>query len=379
MNKKIILAASILLFSCNAEARDQIRIVGSSTVYPFTTTVAEQFGKKGTFKTPIVESTGTGGGFKLFCAGTGDDTPDFSDASRRIKPTELLECYKNKITDIAEIKIGYDGIVLANSIKAPRFSVSVNDLFLALAKKIPSKADPKKLADNTFKTWKEVNPTLPDQKIEVYGPPPTSGTRDSFVELVMEAGCWHLDAYKQAYADLEERKKACHQLREDGGYIDSGENDNLIVQKLNANKNALGIFGFSYLEQNHSIVQGSQIGGIAPTRETIANGTYVVSRPLYIYAKKAHFATVTGMKEFINEFVSDNAIGEFGYLIDKGLVPLHPDELKSIQSDVKNGKSLENLADEEKAALNNIKSTLNNLQTASGIKAQPAPAATQAK
>ena len=341
-----------------AEARDQIRIVGSSTVYPFVTTVAEQFGRKTEFKTPIVESTGTGGGFKLFCSGLGEETPDVSNASRRIKPTELVNCYKNNVTDISEIKLGYDGIVIANSVQGPNFDISVNELFLGLARKIPSKTDPGKLVDNYYKSWDEINPKLPAQKIEVYGPPPTSGTRDAFVELVMEGGCWHLEAFKANYPNSGDRKKACHILREDGAYIDSGENDNLIVQKLNVNPGALGIFGFSFLEENRNIVQGSKISGVPPTRESIADGSYIVSRPLFVYIKSGHVNKIPGITDFVKELVSDGAIAPFGYLEEKGLIPLPDEELRRVQADAISHKNLENLVEDDEAATHIIKDHL---------------------
>ncbi len=309
--KKALMAAvavATVVIGCNqgnvAQAADQIRVVGSSTVYPFVTVVAEKFGKGGKFKTPIVESTGTGGGFKLFCSGTGADTPSMTNASRRIKPDELLTCRKNNVAEVSEVKIGYDGIVVANSTAGAKFNLSINDLALALAKSVPDAKDPKKLVPNTYKTWDQVNKALPKQKIEVYGPPPTSGTRDSFAEMIMEHGCAAWEAAKAAYADGDSRKKACRAIREDGVYIESGENDNLIVQKLKGNKNALGIFGYSFLEENKTIVQASKIANVAPTHATIADGSYVISRPLYVYVKRAHIGKVPGIKEFLTELTS---------------------------------------------------------------------------
>jgi phosphate transport system substrate-binding protein len=350
MKKLAILAAFISSISTASQAGgDQIRVVGSSTVYPFTTYVAEQFGKKTGFKTPIVESTGTGAGFKLFCASNDGNSPDVTNASRRIKPDELLECFKNDVKELSEVKVGYDGIVVANSVNNKKFNLSLHDLFIALAKKVPAK-DGKSLVDNTFKTWKEVNPDLPDQKIEVYGPPSTSGTRDSFVELVMEGGCWKLEPFVIAFPDATKRKEACHQIREDGAYIDSGENDNLIVQKLNTNKNALGIFGYSFLEENTNLVQGSAISGVEPTHESISDGSYIVSRPLFIYVKRSHIDKTKGLVEFIEEYVSDDAIAPFGYLDDRGLIPMPENELKKVQQDTLKGKLLQNLAEEASIA-----------------------------
>ena len=305
---------SAVAFSAAAQA-DQIRIVGSSTVYPFSTTVAEQFGKTTKFKTPIVESTGSGGGLKLFCSGIGEKYPDITNASRRIKSSEVKRCAGNGIKDVIEVKIGYDGIVLANSRKAKRMALSLKDVFLSLAKQVPAGGG--KLQPNPYKTWKDVNPALPDSKIEVLGPPPTSGTRDAFVELAMEGGCkkfkW-IKAMKKK--DKKAYKSLCHTIREDGAYIEAGENDNLIVQKLNANPKALGIFGYSFLDQNADKVQGSTIEGKAPTFENIAEGKYKVSRPLFFYVKKAHFGRTAGMRELIAEFTSEKAWGPEGYLAD---------------------------------------------------------------
>jgi len=328
MLNKTLIAASIAVatlattaFAGAAEARDQIRIVGSSTVFPFSTTVAEQFGKTTKFRTPVVESTGSGGGMKLFCAGVGDDTVDITNASRRIKSSEVKKCAKNGVTEITEIKIGYDGIAIANSKAAPQFDLSLKDIFLALAKNVP--AGEGKTQPNPNKTWKDVRSDLPNVKIEVLGPPPTSGTRDAFAELAMEGGCksiaW-IKALKKS--DKKAYKKLCHTVREDGAYVEAGENDNLIVQKLEANKDALGIFGYSFLDQNADKVQGSRINGIAPEFDAIADGSYPVSRALFFYVKKAHVGKVAGIEEFLAEFTSEKAWGEEGYLADKGLIPM---------------------------------------------------------
>lgn len=320
-------AASLLLLgAANAQAassgRDYISIVGSSTVYPFSTAVAEQFGKTSTFKTPKIESTGTGGGFKLFCAGNGADTPDIANASRRIKKSEVETCDKNGVKEIVEIKVGYDGIVLANSKQAEQLKLSRRDLFLALARDVPNPEDPSKLVANPYKTWKDINKDLPDTKIEVLGPPPTSGTRDAFVELVMEPGCSEFDSIKALEeSDKDKHKATCQTVREDGAYIEAGENDNLIVQKLEANSKAMGIFGYSFLDQNTDKLQGSVIEGSEPTFENIADGKYKVSRPLFIYVKKAHAGVIPGISEFLAEFTSEAAWGQEGYLAQKGLIP----------------------------------------------------------
>lgn len=312
--------------------RDQIRIAGSSTVFPFSTAVAERFGKSASFKTPIVESTGTGGGFKLFCGGLGNERPDIANASRRIKQSEVDECAANGVTDIIEIKIGYDGIVLANSIKAKPFKMSLRDVYLGLAKNIPTE-DGKTMA-NPYKNWRQVNKELPDIAIHVLGPPPTSGTRDAFAELAMEGGCKTFGWVKELGASKEKKDKEayqalCHGVREDGAFIEAGENDNLIVQKLGANQDALGVFGYSFLDQNSDKVQGSVINGSAPIFENIVSGAYPVSRPLFFYVKKAHMDKVAGIREYINEFTSDKAFGDEGYLVDKGLIPMTKDERDS--------------------------------------------------
>ena len=308
-------------------ARDHIMIVGSSTVYPFATVVAEHFGKNTRFKTPKIESTGSGGGLKLFCAGAGVDTPDITNASRKIKASEIESCRKNGVNDIVEVRIGYDGIALANSRATAPLALSLRDIFLALAKEVPAPDGSKKLVANPYKTWKEVNSALPDTAIEVLGPPPTSGTRDAFVELAMEGGCDTFDWIKaMKKVDKGAYKATCQTLREDGAYIEAGENDNLIVQKLEANPKAVGIFGFSYLDQNSDRIQGSSIEGVTPTFESIASGEYPVSRPLFMYVKKSHVGSIPGIEEYLAEFTSEKAWGEDGYLSDKGLIPMPAEE-----------------------------------------------------
>ena len=307
-------ALVVLAAASPAQARDQIRIVGSSTVFPFATAVAEQFGRAGKFKTPIVESTGSGGGLKLFCAGVGPDHPDLTNSSRRIKQSEFDECTKNGVT-MSEVKIGFDGIVLANSKKSPRMGLTKGEVFKALAAKVPSGGQ---LIPNPYKKWSDIDPALPDEKIEVLGPPPTSGTRDAFVELAMEGGC----AEVPGAAELGLTKEACHAIREDGAFVEAGENDNLIVQKLIANPHAVGVFGYSFLEQNLDKLQGSLVAGVDPTFENIADGKYGISRSLYFYVKLPHVGTIPGIKEYVAEFTSEKAYGPDGYLVDKGLIPL---------------------------------------------------------
>jgi phosphate transport system substrate-binding protein len=314
-----------------AMANSQIRAVGSSTVYPFATVVAENVSHATGDKAAVVESTGTGGGFKLFCSGAGEGTPDLANASRPITDSEKTLCEHNKVGGITEIKIGYDGIVIANSAAGQKFKLTKENLFNALARKVSKDG---KLVENPYTLWNEIDAKLPATKIEVYGPPPTSGTRDAFVELVIEGVCKNKPEFKAAYADEAERKKACQQLREDGAFIEAGENDNLIVQKLTTNKQALGIFGFSFLDANPGAIQASDIDGVLPSFETIVEGKYSVSRPLFIYAKNAHLKITKGLDNFIKELISDKAIGQEGYLVTKGLIPLSEAELEEVRTKV---------------------------------------------
>jgi phosphate transport system substrate-binding protein len=293
-------------------ARDQIRVVGSSTVFPFSTAVAEQFGRSTDFQTPVVESTGSGGGIKLFCAGVGTDHPDVTNSSRRMKAKEFQQCQDNGVTDITEAIIGYDGIVIANAKGGPEFSLSREQLVMALAEQ----GDKPEL-------WSDIDPSLPAIKIEVLGPPPSSGTRDAFEELVMHEGC------EGAGIDCDGIT-----IRDDGAFIEAGENDNLIVSKLEANPDALGVFGFSFLDQNSDALQGSLIDGVEPEFDAIAEGDYPVSRSLYFYIKNAHVGVVPGIQEFADEFMSPSAAGEEGYLVDKGLIPLLEDEFEEVMEHV---------------------------------------------
>ena len=318
-----IAAAATVALATSAQARDQIRIVGSSTVFPFSTTVAEQFGKTNDFKTPVVEATGSGGGLKLFCTGVGVQYPDITNSSRRIKQSEVDLCARNGVSKVTEVKIGYDGIVLANAKSAGRMTITLKQLFLALAKNVPANADGTKLRANPYKMWSDIDPLLPKKKIEVLGPPPTSGTRDAFIELAMEGGCKQFPAIKNIRKSEKSRYKAiCHGIREDGGFIEAGENDVLIIQKLVANTNAFGIFGFSFLDLNNDRVQGSSINGTAPEFDAIASGKYPISRSMYFYVKNAHVGVVPGIREYVSEFTAEKAWGPDGYLADKGLIPL---------------------------------------------------------
>lgn len=297
-----VVSAFVMVGGAEA-ARDQINIVGSSTVFPFATAVAEKFGNKTTFKTPKIESTGSGGGMKLFCKGVGEGTPDITNASRRMKMKEWKKCQAAGVKDVIEFKVGFDGIVIGNAKSAVALNLTRAQIYKALHK--GSKA----------KLWSDVDPSLPKTKIEVLGPPPTSGTRDAFEELAMQKGCAKAGAGDKAFCKKVE-------IRDDGAWIDSGENDNLIVSKLQANPNALGVFGFSFLDQNKAKIKGAQVGSVEPTFENIASGDYPVSRSLFFYVKKAHIGVIPGIKEYLAEWTSADTFGEDGYLIDKGLIPL---------------------------------------------------------
>lgn len=338
MNK--LLFSLLIVVSVAGSARDQINIVGSSTVYPFSTKVAEEFGRSSDFATPVVESTGTGGGMKLFCSGLGENTPDIANASRKIKKSEIQLCDKNGVNEIIELLVGYDGIVIANAKGGKKFKLTTRDLFLGLAKKVPAKR-PGKLQDNPYNYWNEVNPSLPNVEIRIYGPPLTSGTRDAFNESVMEHGCREIEWIKKLInKNAQMFRQTCHTIRDDGRFIEAGENDNLIIRKLAADPNSQGIFGYSFLEQNSHLVQAASMNGSYPTFESIESGVYPVSRPLYFYVKKQHIGSIAGIVEYMNEFTSQKAMGEDGYLIDKGMIPLSQSQAQ--QSRV-NANSLESL------------------------------------
>jgi len=327
-----------------AMARDTISIVGSSTVYPFATVVAERFGRTGN-ATPKIESTGSGGGMKLFCQGVGTQHPDITNASRRMKKSEFELCQSNGVKDITEVKVGYDGIVIANSVKGEQIDLSLRDIFLALAKDVPNPDGSEELVANPYKTWKEVNPALPNTKIEVLGPPPTSGTRDAFNELAIEGGCKTFPWLKAIKSEDKSKYKAiCRSVREDGAYVEAGENDNLIVQKLEKNPAAYGVFGYSFLDQNRGVVQAANVGGVEPTFDAIGSGDYPVSRSLFFYVKKAHVGVVPGIEGYVKEFTSEKAWGDQGYLGEKGLIPLGDDLRKSM---AKQARSLKSMTGEE--------------------------------
>lgn len=328
MLRTIALAAiaSLGLAACQDQAsggqggtRGEIRIVGSSTVFPFAKAVAEQFSINGANPSPILESTGTGGGMSLFCAGVGADTPDIANASRRIKASEFELCQSNGVTDIVEVQIGIDGIAIAQANNGPAFSLTPAQIYEAIAERPFGK-------ENLNRKWSDIDPSLPDFAISVYGPPSTSGTRDALTELIMEVGCVTDPATKALKdSDEEQFKNICHEVRTDGGYVDAGENDNLIVQKLKANPNSVGIFGYSFLEENLDSVRGISVSGVNPTYEAIASGEYPGARPLYVYVKKQHVGVIPGLREYMQEFI--NAGTRDGYLVKAGLIA-SPDNVR---------------------------------------------------
>ena len=338
------LAVAALITGTPALARDQIKIVGSSTVFPYTQAAAEEFGKKTGKKAPVVESTGTGGGMKIFCKGIGEGNVEITGASRAMKKSEYELCTKNGVTDVTELLIGYDGLSVAQSKKGQPMDLSKEQIFLALASEVP---DGDKLVANPNKKWSDIDKSLPDTAITIYGPPPTSGTRDAFVELAMHKGCGGLDYFKKQKSELDKKayknliKEKCTPMRQDGPFIEAGENDNLIVQRIEADPNSLGIFGYSFLYENQDKLQGVKISGTAPGFDTIADGSYGLSRPLFIYIKNPHRKVIAGMDEFIAEYTGDDAMGRDGYLHERGLVVLSEDELKAVQERAKKGTKMD--------------------------------------
>lgn len=327
MKKSAIALLATASIATSMLANDQIRIVGSSTVYPFTSYVAEEFGAITNFKTPVVESTGSGGGMKIFCAGAGLDTPSFTNASRAMKAKEFETCKQNGVTEITGLMVGFDGISIAQSKENPSFNLTREQIFLALAQEVPSK-DGKSLIANPYKKWSDIDPTLPNREIRMIGAPTTSGTRDSFDEMVMEKASKSFDVYGKA-------KGKYKKIRTDGAYIPGGENDNLIVQQLTQDKAALGYFGYSFLEENHDKISGVTLNGVAPTATTIADGSYPVSRSMFMYMKNAHIGKIKGVAEFMDLYVQDAMIGQKGVLKNIGLIPMPTEQLKEVQKSIK--------------------------------------------
>lgn len=326
--KKSLLALALLLVGTGmAHARDQVKITGSSTVFPFSSYVAEELGATTKFAAPVVESTGSGGGHKLFGAGMGANTPDIANSSRRMKDSEFENAAKNGVADITEAKIGFDGIAIAQNKDNAPMSISLEELATAVAGHIMVDG---KLVPNPYTMWNEINPQLPARKIVFYGPPTSSGTRDAFEEMVVEKIFGKKEGYEKGY----------HEIRQDSAYVPAGENDNLIVQKLAKDKGAFGIFGYSFLEENADTIQGAAINGVTPNPETVAAGQYPISRSLYFYVKNAHYDAIPGLKEYVELFMSEKMIGKDGLLKSIGLIPLPDDERAKVRENVLAKKKL---------------------------------------
>ncbi len=308
--------------------RNQIRVVGSSTVYPFSSYVAEEFGATTEHPTPVIESTGSGGGIKIFCEGDGLDTADITNASRRMKPSEFERCAGNGVTEITEIAIGADGITIAQAKDKSALNLTLEQLTLAVAAKVPQDGE---LVDNPYDNWSQIDDSLPDREITVYGPPSTSGTRDAFEELVLEAATEGMEGYEEPYSTV----------RDDGPYVSSGENDNLIVQKIENDREAVGIFGYSFLEENRDAVAAVTIDGVDPTPEAISSGEYPVARSLFFYTKNSHIDRVPGMAEYVELFISEQMIGEQGLLRNEGLIPLPAERREAVRERFADRQSLQ--------------------------------------
>ncbi|MEM7013086.1 MAG: PstS family phosphate ABC transporter substrate-binding protein [Verrucomicrobiota bacterium] len=322
MKINLLITAALAFAATTALAeRDQIRIVGSSTVFPFSSYAAEEFGALTDFKTPVVESTGSGGGHKLFMSGVGDDTPDITNSSRRMKSGELETNIANGV-EVIEVLLGYDGIAVAQNKANDALDLTLEQITLAVAEKVPGEEGA--LIDNPYKKWSDIDPSLPEREIKVLGPPSTSGTRDAFHELVLHEGAEHL-GYPDGADGKEDGKVKYQSVRQDGAWIDSGEDDNLIVQKLSQDKDSLGIFGYSFLMENGDKVAPATIKGVLPNPKTVASGEYPVSRSLFFYVKKNHLDTVEGLADFVDLFLSDDLIGPDGILAERGLIPLADD------------------------------------------------------
>jgi len=326
------LGVATVLAAGAASARDQIRIVGSSTVFPFTQAVSEQYAASTGKPAPVVESTGTGGGMKIFCQGVGEDQADITGASRAMKESEYKACQANGVTSVTEVLIGYDGLSIAHADDAPEMDLTKAQIFQALAAEVEVDG---KIVANPYTKWSQIDRSLPDTAITAFGPPPTSGTRDAFVELVMDEGCEAFAAIDKLEGDR--KKEVCGRMRQDGPFIEAGENDNLIVQRLKADHNAIGIFGYSFLYENLDSLKAVRIEGIAPTVETIADASYKVSRPLFFYIKNAHRGVIPGLEEFVIEYVTEASFGDGGYLTERGLIPLPADQREKTRMTVKNG------------------------------------------
>ena len=318
MTASVVAIAAVSATAAQAQSRDEIRVVGSSTVFPYSQAAAEQFGNVSDFPSPIVESTGTGGGMQIFCQGIGEAHPDLTGASRAMKASEYELCAENGVTDITEVQIGSDGLSIAVSRDSEYdWNLTEEQVYRALAAEVMVDGE---MVDNPYMMWSDIDDSLPDTEILAYGPPPTSGTRDAFVELAIVDGCMDIPEIEEMGEDWAEEN--CARLRQDGPFIEAGENDNLIVQRLNADANAVGIFGYSFLFENSDTLKAVDIEGVEPSFETIESGDYDISRPLFFYTKNAHRGVIPGLQEFIEEYVSEAAMGSGGYLAERGMVPL---------------------------------------------------------
>lgn len=322
LSKSMWLASFALATGLGAgatQAAEQLRVVGSSTVFPFASYVAEELGVTTDYATPVIESTGSGGGLQLFCAGTGANTPDVTNASRRIKPSELQRCQDNGVTEITEIVFGYDGIVFGQNKDNQQWNLTREQITLALAAKVPQDG---KLVANPYTNWNQIDASLPDRKILVYGPPTSSGTRDAFEEMVLAYGSAQIEGYDGEFTTI----------RRDGAYVPSGENDNLIVQRLAQNPDAFGIFGFSFLAENRSLIEGVHIDGVEPERELISSGDYPIARSLFFYTKNAHGDDVAALGAYVDMFLSERMVGDKGFLKTLGLIPLPQAMLEKVRA-----------------------------------------------
>ncbi len=342
--KKFLVSASAVAIALTASAgiaaaRDQVKVVGSSTVFPYSQAAAEEYANKTGNPAPVVESTGTGGGFKAFCGGIGPDFADITGASRAIKDSEIELCATNGVDDITEALIGYDGLSIAHARSAPDMDLTEEQIFKALAAELPDGNGG--FVANPNKKWSDIDASLPDFDIIAFGPPPTSGTRDAFVELVMHDGCADLPGMADLKkADGDKWNEVCSRMRQDGPFVEAGENDNLIVQRLESDPNSVGIFGYSFLYENSDKLKAVKVNGVAPDFDTIADGSYPVSRPIFFYVKNAHRDVIPGMNDFLQEYVSDAALGADGYLPERGLTPLSEEKLKELQQAVAEAKKL---------------------------------------
>jgi phosphate transport system substrate-binding protein len=340
MNKFVLSTAAVAVVfagSAFAQSRDQVKVVGSSTVFPYSQAAAEEYANKSGNPAPVVESTGTGGGFKVFCGGIGPEFADLTGASRAIKSSEVELCASNGVTDITEALIGYDGLSIAHARSAPDMDLTEEQIFMALAAELPDGNGG--FVANPNEKWSDIDASLPDFDIIAFGPPPTSGTRDAFVELVMHDGCAELPGMAELKdADEDKWEEVCSRMRQDGPFVEAGENDNLIVQRLESDPNSVGIFGYSFLYENSDKLKPVKVNGVAPDFDTIADASYPVSRPIFFYVKNAHRDVIPGMQEFIAEYVSDEALAADGYLAERGLTPLSDERRAEVQKNVLDGK-----------------------------------------